>query len=90
MNGVSRASLDVEGVSVDMVGDSFLVLRRLLLFVLALAFVTVSEVVLVVGVVGDDPLVVVVEGVRSVWGRGELGLINPGKLAKTRGVVDAS
>lgn len=90
MNGVSRASLDVEGVSVDMVGDSFLVLRRLLLFVLALVFVTVSEVVLVVGVVGDDPLVVVVEGVRSVWGRGELGLINPGKLAKTRGVVDAS
>lgn len=90
VNGVSRASLDVEGVSVDMVGDSFLVLRRLLLFVLALVFVTVSEVVLVVGVVGDDPLVVVVEGVRSVWGRGELGLINPGKLAKTRGVVDAS
>lgn len=44
-------------------------------------------VLVVVGVVGKGLVVVVVtvEGFRGMCERGELGLINPGKLAKTRG-----
>ena len=58
-------------------------------------FASVSDFVVVVvaavGVVGDG-LVVVVVAVEGVRGVGELpGLINPGKLAKTRGGLgDAS
>ena len=54
--------------------------------------VVVVTVAVVVGIDRDDLVVVaVVEDVCGVGGRGELGLVNPGKLAKTReGVVDAS
>lgn len=55
-------------------------------------FVLVVAVV-VVGVIGDGlfVVVVVVEGVRGDREGGEVGLINPGKLANTRGgFVDAS
>lgn len=58
-----------------------------------LVAVAVATLVVVVRVDGDIVVVVVVavEGDRAVCVFGKLGLVNPGKLAKTRcGVVDVS
>ena len=66
VNGVGRASLDVEGVSVIMatLGSLKLVVRWVL--ILDVAFISVSDFE-VVNVVGDGPVVVVaVEDVRDV------------------------
>ena len=96
VNGVGRAILDVEGVSVIMVMVlcSLSVMRWVLLvLVLGSGFASARSVVVVAVCVVRDGLVVVaaVESVRVADVSGEVGLVNPGKLAKTRGGVgDAS